>query len=608
MSRTTPFNFITVKYPHLLSTNDPPSAAEEAKIREEMAAIQQDADLPEIQNQLATYRSVVSPVRRLPSEIIGNFLDLAARGHDGHIEKARVASFCLVSKAWRDSAIATLSLWRDVCIDRDKPLCKKVVEWLGRSGALTKTLRVELRDRGQQLCCGKHSRNYEAADNNPDEDEDNEAELEEEDDEDEDSDWSDDDSEDEDDEETPRECIIAKTRLAKLLVDGPQFNTLVLTVSSTWCLRELLRSIRTRARAKGVSWPGIPSLALRMVPNVGHWAETQDPSASLFKYLPSGSLSSLGLDLVLTDELMMSLLNLYRFNIPSSTLNSLTSLKIKTEWDGPQIARLLPHCERLEHLYLEYACPSKFGAYRWTAAHDFHTEANLPARIHLPKLRTLQVDGIPEMTVGTILHFIRAPALVNLGFQINMRPQWITVPPAEEESHLGRLPELFLQSLGLLPQEAEITSISNLHSLTMGDGKWYDYRLYLSRSTLASIAPHFNSLRHLILYEVKCMDGEDPFQALCHHMEQHQTHLLPNLEDMKLTFSDDSFPLESLFLFVKSRHDHWARRAVGHNQPRDSLHMVALRISDNWVNLANTYNTSPTIGHIRNLGVSVERY
>ncbi|KAF6747426.1 hypothetical protein DFP72DRAFT_919809 [Ephemerocybe angulata] len=587
----TPSDFVIVKYSHLLSTNDPPT--------------------------LAAYRSIVSPVRRLPSEIIGNFLDLAARGHDGHIEKARVAPFCLVSKAWRNSAIATLSLWRNVCIDRDKPPCKKVAAWLGRSGALTKTLRVDLRDRGQQLCCGKHSRNYEAADNNPDEDEGEETELEEEDDEDEDGsevegdddealDESEDDSEDEDDEDTPRECIVAKMQLAKLLAEGPQLDMLVMTVSSTWCLRELLRSVRARVRSKGISWPGIPSLALRMVANGGYWAETQDPSASLFKYLPPGSLSSLSLDLILADALRLH--NFYRINIPSSTLNSLTSLKIKTDLDGPQIARLLVHCVRLEQLYLEYACPSKFGAYGWTAAPDFHTVLNLPARIHLPKLRTLQVDGIPEMTVGTILHFIRAPALVNLGFQINMRPQWITVPPSEEESHVGRLPELFIQSLGLLPQEAEITSISNLHSLTMGDGKWYDYRLYLSGSTLASIAPHFNSLRHLILYEVKCMDGEDPFQALCHHMEQHQTHLLPNLEDMKLTFSDDSFPLESLFLFVKSRHDHWARRPVGHNQPRDSLHTVALRISENWVNLANTYNASPTIGHIRNLGVSVERY
>ncbi|KAF6754860.1 hypothetical protein DFP72DRAFT_1045715 [Ephemerocybe angulata] len=586
MSTTTPFDSVMMKYTHLLSTNDPPSATEEAEIREEimMATIQQDTTVPEIQNALATYRSILSPVRRLSLEVIGKFLDPGARGDDGLVVNGSVASFCLVSKAWQKAAITKHSLWRDARINRDKPLFNEVVAWLGRSGTFSKTLRIEFLDRQQPMLCKKHSQGYKPADNNPDADE-----------------YGD------DIHPGSEECIVAKTQLAKLLLEGPQVDMLAVTVSSTWCVRELFRSVRARAISKGLSWPGIPSLALRIVAKGGHWAETQDPDESMFKYLPHNSLSLLSLDLIIGGALRILPQTFgFQFNIPSSTLNTLTSLKVRTDLDGPQVARLLPHCGQLEHLEIKYASRN-LRAQRWTG--DV-ASLNLPARIDLPRLHTLQVDGIPPSTVRSILHFIRTPALVNLSFQIKAMHRFVDLRARSAGDHAGHFPERFLQSLGLLPQDQELEAemTPNLHSLTMGDGKGHVYRLFLAGTALEAITQHFSSLKCLVLYGVKCINNEDPFQTLCHHMEQHQTQLLPNLEYIEITFSDDSFPLESLFQFVESRH-HWARGPVGHNQPRDSLQMVALRISENSVNLANlnTYNTSPTIDRIRNLGISVER-
>ncbi|KAF6754867.1 hypothetical protein DFP72DRAFT_1068018 [Ephemerocybe angulata] len=164
-----------------MKPNNSPSVVEEATMKQDIASL--DA------RPLAA-----SPIERLPSETLGEIFDISARNYAGHIDKARVATFCLVCRPWREAAGLRHSLWGDVTIDRPEPLFDEVVAWLGRSGALSRTLRVDLINsvKGQFHYCSKHKPEFEElADSDPDDDEE----------EDEDEEEGEDEEEDEDEEE-----------------------------------------------------------------------------------------------------------------------------------------------------------------------------------------------------------------------------------------------------------------------------------------------------------------------------------------------------------------------------------------------------------------------
>ncbi|KAF5309582.1 hypothetical protein D9611_013972 [Ephemerocybe angulata] len=186
----------------------------------------------------------------------------------------------------------------------------------------------------------------------------------------------------------------------------------------------------------------------------------------MFNYLPP-SLSSLSIDLPRREELSAHFVNPDDFDgvassihIPAPTLDRLTSFKIRCDWNGPQIATLLQHCGKLEHLTVEYFLSEDLGEVQeWTEAPNCLEEHDLPPRIRLPQLRTLSVHAIPAQTASTVLHFLDVPALANLVVSIYEDPS-----DDEYEEHPAYH---FLESLGFCSPLADEAAL--LQSLTIGE-------------------------------------------------------------------------------------------------------------------------------------------
>ncbi|TEB28438.1 hypothetical protein FA13DRAFT_1735591, partial [Coprinellus micaceus] len=132
----------------LFSSNSPPHPTEVALIRDridaDMAAIQ------ELQVRVRRYKALTSPLRGVPLEILGEiFMLVVASVKQEFPVTKQVVRLCLVSRTWRNAALATPSLWGRVGIiwssgvDSTTFSFKKVESWLSRSREIPRALTVD---------------------------------------------------------------------------------------------------------------------------------------------------------------------------------------------------------------------------------------------------------------------------------------------------------------------------------------------------------------------------------------------------------------------------------------------------------------------------------
>ncbi|KAF6747431.1 hypothetical protein DFP72DRAFT_1149269 [Ephemerocybe angulata] len=543
-----------LQYSHLISTNDPPTSIEKASIRQDVAALQQD--IAELETRLAKCRMLLAPIRSLPPEILGYIFEITVKDAYSLIKKQVLEVICLVCKAWQRAAHFTHSLWTHCSIEGPHIQLDKAMTWLRRSGAMPKTFRI--RDLGKD--CDEH----------------NTTSL---------SDGS-----------LKSQCPLLAPRRMQQLVDSTWLDTLRITSQTPECIREFLLLANSSSQCSKTSrWSAIRALELAMG-NCSEWIESQSTSKSMFAHLPQ-SLSSLKLELPWVESEGLDD-SAYSLNIPTATLGHLTSFTLRTDWRGPQLAILLQHCGMLEHLAVEYIHETE-NWHPWTQEPDCLAKHNLPPHILLPKLRTFIVHGVAPNIANSIFHFLRVPALLSLTIGLDQKDD-LTDDNPNEDLFAQYPTHPFLLSLGLFaPNQFKAKS---LESLTIGDW-WERSRLVLTGVTLTDIALHLTSLKRLTLYHVQ--SPHDPFKALSQHMDRQHTYLLPRLEHLELSFSDDKYPLESVFHFVKLRHNHRPRSPEG--QLRDSLRMVVVCIPEYDQRHLKAYNTSPTVAYIRRSGISVER-
>ncbi|KAF5309593.1 hypothetical protein D9611_013965 [Ephemerocybe angulata] len=577
-----------LQYRHLWSTNNPPTPMEKATIWRDVANARYTIAL--LQNRLGLCRMLLAPIRRLPLETLGRIFELSVTDYRG-IDKAGVVKLCLVCKAWWRAAQLTHSLWTDVSVDRPVPL-DGVLNWLKRAGALPKTLRFSTQDNcpnAPPVICEGHYLWWGESDDEADDDDAGSA----------DEGVANFESVEDDDASPPQRCKLAEAQLLEYLTDEVPLDHLRITPPSPMCIRGFLLSPEPRF-TEAISWTTLRSLELNM--RFCHlWPESEhDPATSMFNHLPP-SLLSLSIDLPRKE-------NLAEFDdagtliyIPASTLGRLISFKIRCDWDGPQIATLLQHCERLEDLTVEYlTCSNDRDGQEWTGEPDFPERYSLPPQIRLPHLRTFVADGIPASAANTVLHFLSVPALVSITVTVNASDD-----AAGEEEYEDHPARDFLQSLGLFsphPPDAP-----TLHSLTIGEA-WESLSFPLTPIAFMDIALDLASLKRLVLHEVQY--PEDPFLAMRLYMESQRVQLLPRLEYLEFDgVPSDTFPLESFFHFLQSRcNQHissWSGCSV---VPRDSLQMVVLRLTGEDDVFRNAYYSSPLLPSIRKRGVSVELY
>ncbi|KAJ2914148.1 hypothetical protein MD484_g6268, partial [Candolleomyces efflorescens] len=97
--------------------------------------------LAELEDQLRPYRSVLSPLRKMPAEILGEIFLFFLPDHLELDARDRLINIQLVCKSWRDAARLTHRLWSALSFQElTDPPAKKVKQWLTRAGSIPKSL------------------------------------------------------------------------------------------------------------------------------------------------------------------------------------------------------------------------------------------------------------------------------------------------------------------------------------------------------------------------------------------------------------------------------------------------------------------------------------
>ena len=131
----------------LLSPNEVPHSGEESSswqvlnaLRSQRAALR--LRLAELEEQERRYRAVVSPLRTLPFEVLGEIFMLSVSSGDGQINARGVLNLCLVCRNWRKAALLNHSLWCSVSVRGrgSGPSLGNLSRWVSRSGLLPKSL------------------------------------------------------------------------------------------------------------------------------------------------------------------------------------------------------------------------------------------------------------------------------------------------------------------------------------------------------------------------------------------------------------------------------------------------------------------------------------
>lgn len=367
----------------ILSTNVPPNALETATLQKGVDDLtgrishlhSQLQELNRLEGQLRQYRSALSPIRRIPPEILAEVFRYVLPTVEDKVAETKVVDLGLVCKGWREATLLVHHFWNHLTVRGVAQRYDQMEAWLSRSGTIPRTVHFEwVRSVPQHMC-------------------------------------------------SSASCPLSSPGMVKLLESGPRIQHLILECQRLQCLRRLLDSI---ARVEGRTWDEIQALDLIFLDDTELWPLiTQTTTeASVYMHLPPITSLVLHLPHAQAAFSRANQSRIGRLDIPESVLERLTSLKLQSDWEGTHILSMLQHCPNLETLIYD----SRFKS--WSPRGG---AVGLP-RIPLPKLRTLKIqhDGI-----FNLLNFIDTPELetlellgdgsVNggsLGFQLETAP-WL---------------------------------------------------------------------------------------------------------------------------------------------------------------------------------------
>ncbi|KAF5311705.1 hypothetical protein D9611_009556 [Ephemerocybe angulata] len=360
----------------LLFGNAVPNPMQTMCIRYRAEAIARQLDfMTECAAKLAdehqVYRSVLSPVRRVPMEILGEIFKLVVPSFLNSSDREMLGNLGSVCLGWRLATLSTPALWRGVilgpCICPDQGTVgaqrlheedyKKLVVWIGRSGGCPKGLIYSSVD----LHC--HC-------------------------------------------EDGSSCKAVHPLVTKFIKEGPTLDHLTLQLSGPSCFRNWLAAFGPG--------PGAPephpleklrSFSLEFVDDTPlWWNDGPDPSASVFNLLPS--VPSLGVFLPLRDTAFEDEMDSLEcpIHIPPRVLGPLVSLAIRWDWEGRRLIDVLGQCASLKTFTLDLARSEPFE------------DDDLSPPLELKSLSSFKLvkGGV------RVLEFLRMPALVSLDLELNV--------------------------------------------------------------------------------------------------------------------------------------------------------------------------------------------
>jgi hypothetical protein len=358
-----------------LCTNAAPNGYESTFFQLEIDSItsqisQLHKRLSELENQLRVYRGVLSPVRRMPAEVLGEIFvcflpDMLQAG-----ARNDLVNIQLVCKSWRDAARLTHQLWGSLYFeDVTNVPHKEVKQWLNRAGSLSKTLVLSppypsphAACTNQTFACG------------------------------------------------PAQSSALATLLPNL--EGT-LDHLSLEYSGPKCFQRLLDLLEVvhegPASLRRRTWHSLKSFRLEFEEE---WNESPEALRSMFLQLPPNITSfELHLPSKWSDAFEHGEdSDRAPLPLPQGLLERLSSFTLFCDWDGTQwLEAALGHCVNVEILTLG------FMGTCWVYEPDQpDTKRFLTSGLFLPKLRKLHLRQIclPSMD---ILRILKAPQLVELG-------------------------------------------------------------------------------------------------------------------------------------------------------------------------------------------------
>jgi hypothetical protein len=350
-------------YSYLLSNNIVPSAVEAASIELEVAELK-DAicelrtQLQERTRQLQQRLGVLSSIRRIPLEVLGEIFNFAIPSLLDHQGRAALLEMCLVCRTWRDAALLKQRLWSRVQINLDTALSyEKVVGWHRRSGGVRRGLFVDAGCRGPDSA------------------------------------------------DIP--CQSQHPILMKLLTEGVPLDHISIDNVSRQCFRNMVASLAYRQAETPAlrPWDSIRSLEIIITSGRG-WNESGNSlEESPFLRIPPSVSSFKSTVPAFAWDAYPPL------HLPPGLLERLTTIRFSCNWDVMQLATALRHCVNVQRLTI---CYRSMPRSRDPVDPVLMELSDLG--LVLPKLHTLHLREVPA-AVTEVFQFLRAPALTNLRVQ-----------------------------------------------------------------------------------------------------------------------------------------------------------------------------------------------
>ncbi|KAJ3530071.1 hypothetical protein NMY22_g8730 [Coprinellus aureogranulatus] len=134
----------------LESSNDPPHPAEVATVMKELSDLEGKiasarSHLQQLEEQERRRRAILSPLRRVPCEILGEIFTLCLNDASTTRDSEELLALCLVCKKWCDAARLTRGLWTGLEIEYPgaEVSLEKIKTWYSRAGSLAKSMVVQ---------------------------------------------------------------------------------------------------------------------------------------------------------------------------------------------------------------------------------------------------------------------------------------------------------------------------------------------------------------------------------------------------------------------------------------------------------------------------------
>lgn len=393
----------------ILSTNAPPSALEVSSLETRMNDLNtritqlrsQLQELEKLEGQLRQYRGALSPIRRIPPEVLGEIFRYVLPSVEDAGSEGVVVELGLVCKGWREATFGVHHFWSHLTVRELVGRHDETVAWLSRSGTLPRTLRLRWAWGGSPHKCSKGS------------------------------------------------CRFSSVEAVKLLGSGPEIQHLLLECQRPRCLQQLLDLLdEVGPRPPNRTWDKIQSLDLIFGDDDEYWRRNQGPTAaespeppSVFSRLPPINSLTLSLPCVDAAFFQASQSRFGTLDIPQALLDRLTFFKFRCNWDGNHILDILRHCPNLETLVFD----TRYRNWRPRGLPMVGME-----RILLPKLRRLRLD---HDGMFNLLNCVSAPGLETLELRGDGGPNGGSLGYQLEYTNLPESPFRNVRTLHLYDRE-----------------------------------------------------------------------------------------------------------------------------------------------------------